>query len=448
VRILHTSDWHLGRRLCDVPLLEEQAHALEQVYQACREERVDALVVAGDVYDRAVPPEDAVRLLSDFASRVTRGLGIPLVAISGNHDSAERLGFGAELLEGGRLFLRTRFDSRARPIPVGEGPEAGLVYCLPYTEPDAARFHLRAEREAAAGEGAGGEASAGEAAAEQEVRSHDAAVRGALAAARADRAARGGRGEARARNAVLVGHLFAQGGVESQDSERPLVMGGASTVGADALEGWAYVALGHLHAPQAVGGREDVRYSGSLLKYSFGEASHRKGVTLVEVAGGGARVRPLPLTPRRDVVRLEGSFEELLHAPRFAFAEGAFVEATFTDAGYLVDVAPRLRARFPHLLTAVPRLLLEGAEGGEGGPRAEPRLEDARALLEGFWGHVAPGLPLEEAHREAFARVVARLERAQTLGAEERGEPGRGEKGRGETGRGETGRGAGGEEAA
>ena len=395
MRLLHTSDWHVGRRLCDVSLLEDQAHVLEQVHAACRSERVDALVIAGDIYDRAIPPEDAVRLLSDFAARITQGLGIPLIAISGNHDSAERLGFGAALLEQGRLFLRTGFGARARPVPVGEGERAGLVYGLPDTEPEAARLQLQ----------------------DDSLRTHDLAVRAALEAARAHRQHSG------TANAALVGHLFAAGGQESQDSERPLVVGGAAHVSVEALEGFSYVALGHLHAPQCVGGREDIRYSGSPLKYSFSEARQAKGLSLVEVEQGRARVQQLPLSPLRDVVRLEGSFDALLKDPQYAFAEGAYVEATYTDTGYLIDVASRLRQRFPFLLAALPRYLV-GAGNPEAGaaPREVARLEDTHALLSGFWRYVDPASEPDPEHQRAFEEAVSNLLRSRPQRAQDAGE--------------------------
>ena len=397
MRLLHTSDWHLGRRLGDVSLVEDQAHVLEQVHAVCRSERVDALVIAGDVYDRAIPPEDAVRLLSDFAARITQGLGIPLIAISGNHDSAERLGFGAALLEQGRLFLRTGFATRARPIPVGQGEHAGLVYCLPYTEPEAARLELQ----------------------DDSLRTHDLAVRAALEAAREHRLLSG------VRNAVLVGHLFAAGGQESQDSERPLVVGGAAHVSVEALEGFSYVALGHLHAPQCVGGREDIRYSGSPLKYAFSESRQEKGLSLVELEDGRARVQQVPLSPLRDVVRLEGSFDALLSDPAYAFAERAYVEATYTDTGYLIDVASRLRQRFPHLLAAVPRHLVGVGNPDAGAvPREVARLEDTHALVSGFWKYVDPASEPEPAHLRAFEDAVNNLLRSRSAGVP--GTPGSG----------------------
>lgn len=357
-------------------MLEDQAYALDALVALCRDERADGLLVAGDVYDRAVPPEDAVRLFDDFLRRVAADLRIPVVVISGNHDSAGRLGFGAELLASRGVHLRTAFGARAVPVVVEGRGERALVYGLPYLEPDAVRIELG----------------------DDEIRGHEAATRAALVAAHAHRA---DAGEA---NTVLLAHLFAQGGRESVDSERPLVVGGAAQVSVSTLDGWSYVALGHLHEPQRVGGRDDIRYSGSLFKYSFGEAEHEKGVAIVELAGGRATVTPVRLPIRRDLVRIEGSFDELLRDPRFAAAEAAYVEATYTDRAYLIDVAARLRARFPHLLAAVPKHLTVSDEGGELG--ALEALRHDRDLLEGFWRHVVGDEPLAEAQVAAFERAL------------------------------------------
>ena len=196
------------------------------------------------------------------------------------------------------------------------GAAALPLYVLPYLEPEVARAELRDEA----------------------LRHHDAAVRAALAEVQAWRAPG---------PAVLVGHMFAAGGRESAESERPLTVGSAGQVGGDALDGWSYVALGHLHAPQLVNGRETVRYSGSLLKYSFGEHDQQKGVTVVDIDGSGrASVRPVALTPRRDVLRIQGKFDALLEDAAFAHAEPAWVEATYTDTGTVMtrrNHSPRVR---------------------------------------------------------------------------------------------------------
>jgi exonuclease SbcD len=374
VRFVHTSDWHLGKRLHEASLLEDQAHALDQLYLVLVESRADALVIAGDLYDRAVPPVDAVELMGEFFARVTRSLGIPILAISGNHDSPERLGFGAELLERGLVFVRTQLARRADPITVKGLP----FYCLPYVEPDVVRAALGDEG----------------------VRTHDQAVRAALAAAQEHRGRRPG---------VVVAHLFAQGGLESAGSERPLVIGGAAVVEHDALDGWTYVALGHLHAPQEVAGQK-VRYSGSLLKYSFDEVDQRKGVTVVEV-GRGVRAEHVNLSPRRELARVIGTFDELLEDPRFGAAEAAYVDAVWTDAGYRVDAAARLRRRFPHLLLARPqKLVIEPRQ--DVALRRGSAARDTRQLLGGFFAHVQEDPPSDEAAR-LFEQALERARRAE-----------------------------------
>jgi exonuclease SbcD len=372
LRFVHTSDWHLGRRLNEADRTDDQAYALDQIFDVCKDGKADALVVAGDIYDRAVPPVEAVDLLDGFVARCVRELKLRVVLLSGNHDSAQRLGFGAELLAAAGVTLATRFEQRLTPIVVAGVP----IHVLPYLEPEVARAALL----------------------DESLRNHDAAVRAALAEVHARRAPG---------PAVLVGHMFAAGGRETADSERPLSVGSAGQVGGDALVegGWSYVALGHLHAPQLVGGREHVRYSGSLLKYSFSEHDHPKGVELVEIdaSSGAVRIERVVLPPRRDVLRIEGSFAELLEDPRFSHAEPAWVEATYSDTGYVLEAAQRLRQRYPNLVAARPRQLLRVA-AGETLDKAYARGD--RDLLAGFWRHVSAGGELEEAHLEAYERAL------------------------------------------
>jgi exonuclease SbcD len=389
VRLIHTSDWHLGRRLSEHSLLEAQAHALDQLARLCVEERVDGLLIAGDLFDRAVPPEEAVVLFSEFLQRMALDVKIPVVAISGNHDSAERLGFGAGFLARGGVHLRTRLAGREHPVELEANGERVHVYGLPYLEP----ARVRAELE------------------EPSVRTHDEATAAAVREIR-EHVQRSGV------PSVLMAHLFARGGSESPDSERALEIGGAAQVDVATLDGFTYVALGHLHAPQRVGGREDIRYSGSLLKYSVGEASHQKGVTLIELGRTPLSVREIPLPPLRDVVRLEGTLRELLESRAFASAEDAWVEAIYTDTDYLLDVAPRLRERFPHLLSARPKALAEPGSGISSAPDPEVALRDTRALLDGFWSHVVgEGEPLGEAHHALFGELVGQLEGIAVAGA-------------------------------
>ncbi len=374
-RIVHTSDWHLGRALHEESLLADQAWMLDRLVDLLRDERPDALVVAGDVYDRAVPPPEAVALLDDALTRIA-ALGVPVIAIAGNHDSAERLGFGARLLEARGVHLRGALSRAAEPVEI---PGKGLVYALPYADPDAVRGLLG----------------------DDEIRGHAAAMARAVAALRADAAAR-------ALPSVLVAHAFVQGAQETPDSERPLAVGGAGSVPADALSGFDYVALGHLHAPQEVA--PGMRYSGSPLKYSFAEAGHEKGVLRVEVERGASHARSIALGARRDVVRLRGTLADLLARPDLERHRGDLVEATLDDRDYVVEAKRRLQVRFPHVVSVVRSELALPVPGASFSRQVAGAGRDDLKLFESFFRTVA-GADAGPEHRAAFAEALAAVER-------------------------------------
>ncbi|MGB8930264.1 MAG: exonuclease SbcCD subunit D [Anaeromyxobacteraceae bacterium] len=376
LRLLHTSDWHLGRSLHDEPLLEDQAWALERLFALVKDERPDALVVAGDLYDRAVPPPEAVGLLDDFLVRAAE-LGVPVIAIAGNHDSGERIGFGARLLTSRGVHLRGRLGQETTPI---ELPGKGFVYALPFVEPEEVRA-----RELDDG-----------------LRGHAAATARVLSRVREDAATR-------ALPTVLVAHAFVQGGAETRDSERPLSVGAAGSVPTETLDGFDYVALGHLHEPQAPA--ERLRYSGSLLKYSFSEAGHRKGVLRVEVERGAARVEEIALGQKRDVVRLRGTLDDLLSRPEHAPHARDLVEATLLDAGYVFDAKRKLERRFAHVLS-VTREALAAGPAGEFAACVDGAGNDERKLFDAFLQKVAGAPPTgpEQAVFDAALELVRRAE--------------------------------------
>jgi exonuclease SbcD len=316
MRLLHTADWHLGRAFHGEDLLGAQAAFVDFVVSAARDQQVDGVLIAGDLYDRALPPVDAVRLADEALTRLSEVA--PVVAISGNHDSAGRLGFGAELLARAGVHVRT--DPLGAGVPVALAD--GWVYAIPYLEPDLVREPLGIEE-----------------------RSHAAAMGAAMDRVRADVAARGS-GPARA-PIVVTAHAFVAGGMPSE-SERDLAVGGAANVPAFAFDGADYVALGHLHGPQVVGGGLG-RYAGSPLAFSFSEAGQAKSVAVVEVVAGALPlVALLPCPVPRPLANLRGTLDELLADPRLADLEGAWVQATLTDPVRPADAMERLRRRFPH----------------------------------------------------------------------------------------------------
>jgi len=377
LRLLHTSDWHLGRALHEESLLEDQAWALERLLELVRDERPDVLVVAGDVYDRAVPPAEAVELLDEVLTRVAE-LSVPAVVIAGNHDSAERLSFGARLLAPRGLHLRGGLQAAAEPIAIAG---KGLVYAVPFVDPDVVRGLEE----------------------DPDIRGHAAAMERVVARARADAARR-------SLPTVLVAHAFVQGAAQTPDSERPVVVGSAGCVPAETIGGFDYAALGHLHAAQEVS--PGARYSGSLLKYSFSEASHEKGVVLVEVERGRATARTVALGARRDVVRLSGTLEELLRREDLDRHAQDLVEVTLDDPDYVLDAKRRLQARFAHVLNVVRRELAPRPGEGAFGQQVAGAGKDDLKLFESFFDTVTGALPGPE-HRTVFTDALAELARTE-----------------------------------
>ena len=336
MRLLHTSDWHLGRTLHGVDLLAHQAAYLDHLVDVVRAEGVDAVLVAGDVYDRAVPPVEAVTLLSETLARLAELTTVVLTP--GNHDSAARLGFGAGLMRDG-VHLRTRVADVGAPVVLGpraDGDVPVLVYGVPYLDPDAARRPLAPD------------------AAEPLARSHEAVMRAAMDRVRADAAARRAAvaGPGRAARSVVLAHAFVLGGLASE-SERDIRVGGVDHVPAEVFAGVDYVALGHLHGPQRVAGPPGVvlRYSGSPLAYSFSEQHHTKSSVLVDLGADGVVGEPVlvPAPVPRRLSDVTGTLEELLGAAGEPFTDD-WVRVAVTDAARPPELFARVRRRFPHAL--------------------------------------------------------------------------------------------------
>ncbi|MEN3586529.1 exonuclease SbcCD subunit D [Streptomyces sp. ZYX-F-203] len=322
MRMLHTSDWHLGRSFHRVNMLDAQAAFVDHLVETVREHDVDVVLVAGDVYDRAVPPLAAVELFDDTLHRLA-ALGVPTVMISGNHDSARRLGVGAGLIGRAGIHLRTAPADIGAPVLLGDTHGDVALYGLPYLEPGLVAAEFGVDRIG-----------------------HEAVLAAAMGRVRADLATR----PAGTRSVVLA-HAFVTGGAPS-DSERDITVGGVAAVPLGVFEGVDYVALGHLHGCQTLTDR--IRYSGSPLPYSFSEADHRKSVWLVDLAADGAvRAERVDCPVPRPSARLRGHLEWLLSAPELARHEDSWVEATLTDPLRPDEAMTRLTARFPHILNLV-----------------------------------------------------------------------------------------------
>lgn len=352
MRILHTSDWHLGRSFHREGMLGHQAVFVDHLLEVVESERVDLVVVAGDVYDRALPHVDAVRLADEALARLAASRA-QVVITSGNHDSAQRLGFSSRLIDAAGVYIRTDASTVGRPVLLEDRHGPVAVYGIPYLDPDAVREPWGLP-----------------------VRSHEAALGEAMRRINHDRSERGAR-------SIVLAHAFVAGvrsRVEPSDSERDISVGGVSLVPASVFDGVDYVALGHLHGQHTLSAQ--VRYSGSPLAYSFSEAAHRKGSWLVDLGPAGveqAEFVPAPV-PRR-LARLRGTLDDLLHDLTLTEHEDAWVQATLTDAVRPLQAMERLRRRFPHALV----LGFEPA-GGErpSAPAARPQGRSDHAIALDF----------------------------------------------------------------
>lgn len=318
MKLLHTSDWHLGRQFHNQSLLADQAEVLDQLIEYVATEQVDAVLIAGDIYDRSVPPAEAVTLLNRTLRRLCVDLAVPVIMISGNHDSAERLGFGAGLMQGAGLHILSDLAQVDVPVVIPH-PEGDVAfYGIPYCQPE----HVRS----VFGEN---------------VRTFDEAH--TFLVDRIKAAFQPGQ------RRVLLSHCFVSGAEES-DSERPLSLGGADTVRWQPMRDFDYVALGHLHAPQ-FRGEAHIRYSGSLMKYSFSEVTQKKGVTRVDLpAAGEVTVTALPLTPRRDLRILEGEFDTLMAEGKDDPRRDDYLLVRLTDTRAILDTLNQLRQVYPYVL--------------------------------------------------------------------------------------------------
>lgn len=322
MRLLHTSDWHLGRSFHGVSLLEEQAAAISRIVSLALEHQVDAVLIAGDLYDRAIPPAEAVDLFNRALAQLSRD-GTAVVAIAGNHDSHVRVSVYDPLLSVFGVTVRGDVGRAQEPVLVT--PRAGgtpvAIYPLPYLEP----------------------AVVGPALAGAPVRlRHEEVTRLAIERIHADRR------ERPPHRSVLVAHTFVAGG-ETSESERELTIGNVDRVSVAAFAGFDYVALGHLHASQQLDGPW-IAYSGTPLAYSFSEEHHVKSVRIVELAADGTpTVQVVPLEVGRRLCTLRGPIDELCGDPRHAAASEARVRAILTDDSLPLQAMARLRARFPHI---------------------------------------------------------------------------------------------------
>jgi exonuclease SbcD len=331
MKFIHTSDWHIGRQFHNVSLLQDQQHILAQLLVYIQQEAVDALVIAGDIYDRSIPPAVAVDALDKLLNKVCIEMQVPVILIPGNHDCATRLSFGAQQLSQSGLHILGDLSKVTEPVVIPHPDGDVAFYGVPYNDPVTVRNRFAAE-----------------------VSTYDEAHSYLVDLISAHKSADRGN--------VLISHCFIDGSQES-DSERPLSIGGSDRVSFQPCRDFDYVALGHLHSPQ-YRGEEHIRYCGSLMKYSFSEQHQKKGVTLVEIDAKGLQShRHLPLTPLRDMRIVEGELATLLEQGKVDPNNEDYLLVRLTDRHAILEPMAKLREVYPNVLQLEkPGMLLTGEQ--------------------------------------------------------------------------------------
>lgn len=378
MKFLHTSDWHLGRQFHNVSLLEDQRYVLKQLIDYLKNNAVDAVIVAGDVYDRSVPPTVAIELLDEVVSSICTDLNIPMIMIPGNHDGAKRLGFAAKQMKGAGLHIISDFEQMMTPV-VLKSDQAGDVafYGMPYNDPEQVRHYYR-----------------------NSVTTHDEAHQFLCECIKAQRDT--------SQRHVLISHCFVDGAMGS-DSERPLSIGGSDRVNHEHFADFDYVALGHLHQPQKKG-EEHIRYSGSLMKYSFSEQHQKKGMTLVELNDAGfVAAEHIPLSAPHDMRIIEGELDQLLEQGKTDPSAHDYLLVRLHDKHAILDPMEKLRKVYPNVLHLEKPGMLIGVDQEMGRARL------ARGELDMFRDFFleAKQEPLSEQQESAMAEVIQSLKQAE-----------------------------------
>ncbi|QAT50653.1 exonuclease SbcCD subunit D [Caproiciproducens sp. NJN-50] len=375
MKLLHLSDLHIGKRVCEFSMLEDQRHILEQIAGIARDVRPDAVLIAGDLYDRSIPVGEAVTLLDDFLTELS-GQAIPVFAISGNHDSPERLDFGSRIMRKNNVMIAGTFQGTVPHAVLSDRFGTVHIYLLPFLRPAAAQPFFGPEK----------------------TDTYDHAVRAALGTVPPDPGERN----------VLVAHQFVVSGSAEPDrcDSETVSVGGLDSVDVSAFDGFDYVALGHLHGPQQIG-RPTARYAGSPLKYSFSETRQKKSVTVAELGEKGKiELTRIPLTPLRDMREIRGPIEALTAPETF---EGTnredYIRAVLTDEKEIADAAGKLRAIYPNLMRIDFENRRMDSQNTGTSASGDPSLRTPMQLFEEFYQD-RNGAPMSGEEREIIGKII------------------------------------------
>ena len=340
MKIVHTSDWHIGKIVNEFSMIEDQKHILDELLQLTDKEKVSVIIIAGDIYDRSIPPVEAVELLNKTLSTLILDKNIKVLMISGNHDGGERLSFGSDLLEKAGLYISGSDDEIYKKVTLIENSVKVNFYLVPYKDPALTKRLLKSK----------------------EIRNHNDAMEAVINQIK----------ETLNKNEVniLVGHgymttkkdesiginqdIYEKIELDVSESERPLSIGGTDLIDAILFDEFDYVALGHLHGRQKIG-REEMRYSGTLLKYSFSEVNHKKGVTILDIKEkNNIDIESKELKPLRDLRIVKGNLDDIIESGRNTdIGKDDYIQAILTDDGELMNPMEKLRSVYPNTMLII-----------------------------------------------------------------------------------------------
>ncbi|MEB8433874.1 exonuclease SbcCD subunit D [Cocleimonas sp. KMM 6892] len=332
MRILHTSDWHIGRQFHNVSLVDDQAYVLDQIIDIAKTEAVDVVIIAGDIYDRAIPPASAVSLVDKTLNHLCNVLNIPVIMIAGNHDSPERLSFGSRQLSQANLYITGPSSKKVETVVLNDAFGEVTFYSIPYADPATVRS-VFAEDD--------GDDSANVTANTDsaELRTHDQCMARIIKEIP----------DHKKQRSVAISHCFLAGG-DGCESERPLSVGGAEHVTTKHFKNFNYTALGHLHSQQHRT-EKNIRYSGSILKYSFSEEHHNKSITLVDMdEKGECEIKQIALKALHDMRSISGAFDEIIEAAKKDKHPEDYLLISLTDKHAILDPMGKLRQVYPNVL--------------------------------------------------------------------------------------------------
>ena len=338
MKIIHTGDWHIGKIVNEFSMIDDQRYILNELIKLINLEKPDVLIIAGDIYDRSIPPVEAVDLLNEVFSKILIDNKVKIVAISGNHDSGERVSFGSKILEKEGLYIQGIIEDEIKSIRIDDEEGNVNFYMIPYVDPAILRRKFN----------------------NPEIRNHNDAMKAVINRIKPSL-------NENERNIVVTHgyvtykrkddidkdgeNLYELADLEVSDSERPLSIGGTDLIDSDNFDCFDYVALGHLHGRQKVG-REEIRYSGSLMKYSFSEINHKKGVVIIEIDGNKKiNIRQEELRPKRNMRIIKGPLDELIKAGLEDCSNREdYIQAILTDEGEIIDPIGKLRSFYPNIM--------------------------------------------------------------------------------------------------